>query len=512
MSGDIDRRYQEALASQLQGATPAQLLATRQYLQDVLSRRKAATSLEDYVKYTKPDWVSGEHHKEIFAVLDAFERKEIPRLLIEAPPRHGKTETASRRLSSYLMGKFPNTQVVNATYNQDFANDIGRDVRHIVKSDEYQQVFSSTLRTDSKAADRFHLDNGSMYVSVGRGSGLTGRGMHYGIVDDPLKDRKEAESERTRQELWDWFRAVFYTRQMPNCSIMIMNTRWHEDDLTGRVLEQEGDAWYRLSLPAITNEGTENEIALWEEWYPLTTLHDIRRTIGARDWLALYQQTPTSDEGTIFKKHWFEDRYDVLPSDLTIYLTGDFATTSGGGDYTELAVWGVDRSGDLYAIDWWFGQSSTDVWLDQLLKFVEYYKPMQFIGETGQIRRSIEPLLMKMMQDRNVFVSTVWYPHSAGNKVSDSRSFQGMCGLGRVFFPKNRVWAERVIEQLLKFPDGKLDDGADNCFLIGKHVAHTIAARAPKTQKKKSNIIIPENPTHTYPVNYFKRKKKRALY
>lgn len=516
MSESIDNRYRHAILSPLQsqvaGIPEDQLSATRAYLQDALSRKQAGESLENYVKYTKPDWESGAHHQEIFSVLDAFEKKEIPRLLIEAPPRHGKTETASRRLSSYLMGKYQNTQVVNATYNQDFANDIGRDVRHIVKSDEYQNVFSSTLRADSKAADRFHLDNGSMYVSVGRGSGLTGRGMHYGIIDDPLKDRKEAESERTRQELWDWFRAVFYTRQMPNCSIMIMNTRWHEDDLTGRVLEQEGDAWHRLSLPAITNEGTGNEIALWEEWYPLTTLHDIRRTIGARDWLALYQQTPTSDEGTIFQKRWFEDRYDSRPSNLTVYITGDFATTGGAGDFTELGVWGVDKDGDIYAIDWWFGQTTTDVWIDQLLKFVEHYDAFQFVGETGQIRRAIEPLMRSMMNERNIFVPCVWLPHTAGNKIADSRPFQGLCGLGRVYFPKNKVWAERIIEQLLKFPDGKLDDGADTCFLIGKHVAHLLKAKMPKKKIKSSRIIVPENPKHEYPVSYFKKPKKLSLY
>ena len=488
-----------------------QLQLLEQSLTKELAKNKATETIEGYVHYTKPDWQSGPHHKEMFEVLNAFERKEIPRLLIEAPPRHGKTETASRRTTSYLMGKYPNTQVVNATYNQDFANDVGRDVRQIVQTERYHDIFPDAgLRPDSKAADRFHLQNDSRYVSVGRGSALTGRGMHYGIVDDPLKDRKEAESQRTRNELWDWFRAVFYTRQMPNCSILIMNTRWHEDDLTGRVLEQEGDKWYRLTLPAISDEGGPNEAALWPEWYPLEVLYDIRATLGPRDWLALYQQTPTSDQGTTFRADWFADRYKSYPSNVTIYITGDFATVNGGGDFTELAVWGVAENGDVYAIDWWYGQTTTDVWVTQLLAMAKKYKPTEFIGETGLIRRAVEPLLNRQMREENNYLSTVWLPHQQAGKVVNARPFQGMCAMGMVHFPETD-WADRVIDQLIKFPDGKYDDGADACFLFGRHIADVVAARKPRI-KERSNIICAANPNRQFPVSYFKRKKRKVLY
>ena len=172
----------------------------------------------------------------MFSCLEALESGEITRLIIEAPPRHSKSETASRRFPAYCMGRKKGLQVVCSTYNQDFANDLGRDVRSIIGSESYNNVFNSGLRSDSKAADRFHTTNGGIYVAVGTGSALTGRGMDIGVIDDPFKDREEAESERTRQRKWDWFRSTFYTRQMPNARLLVMATRWHEDDLTGRIL------------------------------------------------------------------------------------------------------------------------------------------------------------------------------------------------------------------------------------------------------------------------------------
>lgn len=493
---------------------PDQMGAMQSYLESELARIEARENIEAYVKYTMPGWQSGRHHDEIFAALTAFERKEIPRLIIEAPPRHGKTETASRRFSSYVMGKIPETQVVCSTYNQDFANDIGRDVRHIVQSERYSRVFPEAgLRRDSKAADRFHLENDSRYVAVGRGSALTGRGMHFGVVDDPLKDRKEAESQRTRNELWDWFRAVFYTRQMPNCSILVMNTRWHEDDLTGRLLEQEGDKWYRLTLPAISDEGGPNEEALWAEWYPLETLYDIRATIGPRDWLALYQQRPTSEQGTTFKAEWFQERYKRRPTNLTKYLVGDFATVDGGGDYTELGVFGVDDKGEIYVLDWWYGQTTTDVWVHELLRMAKQHQVLEFVGETGLIRRAVEPLLNVQMRETKIWVPTQWLPHQQAGKVINARPFQGMCAMGMVHFPEAE-WADRVIDQLVKFPDGRYDDGADVCFLLGRYVADLVSARKPQIKERRK--IIAQGSTglasRTFPVSYFKRPRKQALY
>ena len=482
-------------------------------LREALFRQEASQKLERFVEYTKPDWRTAKHHAEMFSCLEALERGDITRLIIEAPPRHSKSETASRRFPAFCLGRTPNLQVVCSTYNQDFANDLGRDVRSIIGSEEYDHVFpNSGLRSDSKAADRFHTKNGGIYVAVGTGSALTGRGMDIGVIDDPFKDREEAESERTRQRKWDWFRSTFYTRQMPNARLLVMATRWHEDDLTGRILEHEGDRWHRLHLPAIANEGQSDESALWDEWYPLETLYDIRQTIGARDWLSLYQQSPTSEEGTIFKREWFDQSlYKELPESLNYYISGDFAVTEGGGDFTELAVWGVSSAGHLYAIDWWYGQTNSETWIEKLLDMSEEYQCLSFIGETGQIRRAIEPILLRRMRERGQFTQLIWLPHAGGSKQANSRSFQAMASMGRVHFPFHHIWAERIIDQLLKFPDGRLDDGVDTSSLMGRYMDKAHDAVIPRKRDNREAIIKDASPILRVK-DFMSKKKKKTLY
>lgn len=468
--------------------------------------------LESYVEWTKPDWKTAKHHAEMFSCLEALERGEIQRLIIEAPPRHSKSETASRRFPAFAMGRTPNLQVVCSTYNQDFANDLGRDVRSIIGSEEHAQIYPECgLRSDSKAADRFHTTNGGIYVAVGTGSALTGRGMDIGVIDDPFKDREEAESERTRQRKWDWFRSTFYTRQMPNARLLVMATRWHEDDLTGRILEHEGDRWHRLHLPAIANEGQADEQALWDEWYPLETLYDIRQTIGARDWLSLYQQSPTSDEGTIFQREWFDQTtYKELPENLNYFMSGDFAVSEGKGDFTELALWGVSSSGHLYAVDWWYGQTTADVWVERLLDMLDTKPVLSFIGETGQIRRAVEPMMHRRMRERESFTQLIWLPHGAGSKQANCRSFQAMASMGRVHFPFYQQWGERIIDQLLKFPDGRLDDGVDTCSLMGRYMDKAHDATIPRRKPEYDGIIRDGSPI--LQIKDFNRRPKKRLY
>ena len=432
----------------------------------------------------------------MFQVLEAFERGEITRLIVEAPPRHSKTECFSRRLSSFAMGRTPGLQFVSSTYNQDFANDIGREVKQIVQSDAYGQVFNGvTLRKDSKAADRFHLTNGSQYVSVGTGSALTGRGMDIGAVDDYTKDREDADSERKRNVNWNWFRSTFYTRQMPKARLLVGATRWHEDDLIGRLMEQEGDAWYRLRLKAIKNEGQPNEEALWPEWYPLKTLKDIRKMIGVREWLSLYQQSPTAEDGTIFERRWFEDNmYDPadLPDPLNYYVTGDFAAAADSRDNTVLILWGLDNKGILYAVNCWYAKgAASNVWIETLIDMIDSRPVLGFIGESGPIRAAIEPMLKRRMREREIFTKLSWLPHTAGNKVALSRSFQAMAGLNRVRFPKGASWAEQIIDELLKFPSGKMDDMVDTCSLMGRFLSKSMNAHVP-VHKSNANKHLPD--------------------
>jgi phage terminase large subunit-like protein len=179
--------------------------------------------------------------------------------------------------------------------------------------------------------------------------------------------------------------------------------------------------------------------------------------VGEREWLSLYQQRPTADQGTYFRREWFANTYSEKPPHLNVYITGDFAVTPGDGDFTELGVWGVAGDGQVYALDWWHGQTTADIWVTALLALIQRWRPLFFAGETGPIRRAVEPLMSRMMQEQRIYCAMEWLSHSGGNKEALCRSFQAMAAQGRIRFPKDSRWAERVVDQLLRFPSAKHD-------------------------------------------------------
>lgn len=435
---------------------------------ELLARRKGRASLLDFTRYTYPEFEPGAHHAQIAEALERVERGECRRLMIFAPPRHTKSELASRRFPAWYMGRNPAKQIITSTYSGEFATDFGREVRGIVAGQEYQALFPGVhLAEDSKAKGRWHTTDGGVYVAVGVGGPITGRGAHLALIDDPIKNRQDADSEVVRESVWKWYTSTLRTRLMPGGAIVLVLTRWHEDDLAGRLLEAAkngGEQWEVVNLPAVSDDGK----ALWPEWYPLPELNAIKSAVGPRDWLALYQQRPTADDGTFFKREWFRDRYTEAPKGLKTVITGDFAVTDGGGDYTELAVWGFG-DGKFYALDWWHGQTDAAVWMDALLDLVRQHRPMWFVGETGPIRRAIESTLTKRMRERRIFTATEWLSHAGADKATNARAFQAMCAQGQVVFPETE-WAERVIDQLLKFPATKHDDAVDACGLFGRHM------------------------------------------
>lgn len=442
---------------------------------ELLRRRQARRSLIDFTSYTLPKFQVGEHHRIIADALESVERGECDRLMIFAPPRHTKSELASRRFPAWYLGKHPDRQIITTTYAGEFAQDFGRDVREIVSGDEFSRIFPGVgLAADSAARGRWHTNSGGVYFAVGVGGPITGRGAHLALIDDPVKNRQDAESQLIRETVWHWYTSTLRTRLMPGGAIVLICTRWHEDDLAGRLLdrmERGGEQWKVVSLPAVGDHGE----ALWPEWYPRTELDRIRSSIGPRDWLSLYQQTPTAETGTYFKREWFR-RYTDAPQRMNFYVTADFAVSADEGDYTEIAVWGVDSLDNCYAVDWWSGRKTADVWVEKLLDLVDRYSPHAFVGEMGPIRRAVEPLLERRMRERGVFIAPTWLSHATGDKAANARSFQGLCSMGRVYFPALE-WAERVMDQLLRFPGGRFDDAVDACSLFGRHLANTWAAR-----------------------------------
>lgn len=490
-------------------STPSPEWAAR----EILRRKQARKSLIAFTRYTFPEYWPAPHHSLIAEKLEAVANGSIRRLKIRMPPRHGKSELASRRFPAWFLGRDPSRNIIAASYNSDLATDFGREVRNIVGSRRYRAVFSEVaLSEDSTAANRWHTEQGGMYVAAGIGTAVTGRGAHVLLIDDPFKDREEADSENQREKVWRWYTSTAYTRLerdiVPDVTaddelwadllediqagkaapfegaIVLINTRWHEDDLDGRLEAEEargGDKWEVLDLPAILKDGK----ALWPNKYPLERLLEIKRAIGERDWSALYQQQPRPDEGLYYKREWFR-WYDEKPKHLRIYGASDYAVTEGDGDYTVHLVVGLDPDDNIYVLDVWRAQTTADKWVEAFVDMVATHKPMMWAEENGQILKSVGPLIDKRMRERKTYARREQFA-SATDKPTRSRSMQGRAAMGKVYLPAHKEkhpWVSDFLTELLAFDAGKHDDQVDAFGLIGRMLDEMVAARPPKDSKK----------------------------
>lgn len=404
--------------------------------------------------------------------------------MITMPPRHGKSELASRRFPAWFMGRHPGKSVIAASYNSDLATDFGRQVRNIVASPEYGRLFETKLSEDSRAANRWNTEGGGSYVAAGVGTAITGRGADVLLIDDPLKDRAEADSELQRQKVWDWYTSTAYTRLAPGGRVIVIQTRWHEDDLAGRLLVEHakgGDKWVSLDLPAITSDGK----ALWPEFYPLEVLERYRSVLPARDWSALYQQRPTPEEGAYYKREWFR-YFDEVPKHLRIYGASDYAVTDGDGDFTVHLVAGVDPEDNIYVLDLWRGQTTSDVWVSAWLDLARKWKPLMWVEEQGQIIKSIGPFLDKRMREERVYARREQVA-SAADKPTRSRSIQARTAMGKVYFPSKAPWLSEFTSELLMFPAGRHDDMVDSFGLVGRMLDELIPASKPKVEQRPTS-------------------------
>lgn len=434
-------------------------------IQKVLKRRKARTNLVDFTEYTYDRYQTANHHRMICEQLERVERGEIDRLMLMIPPRHGKSELASKRFPPWLLGRKPTDQIIAVCATADFASDFGRDVRNIMNSAEYKALFDTRLAEDSQSKGKWHTNAGGVYYSVGIGGVLMGKGANTLLIDDPFASMADALSETTRNNVWEWYTGSAYNRLMPGGAIVLINHRMHEDDLCGRLLAQQaagGDKWEVVQLPAI-NESHE---ALWPEAYPIQALERIKKNTLPRFWSSLYQQNPTPDDGTFFLRDWIR-WYDEAPKHLRTYGASDYAVSDGKGDYTVHGVVGVDPDDNLYVLDWWRKQTTSDVWIDAVLDLMQRWEPLAWAEEQGQILKSLGPFIDKRQRERKVWCHRVPYT-SAADKPTRARSIQARMAMGKVYFPRKQPWAEDLVTELLRFPAGKNDDAVDVLSLFGR--------------------------------------------
>lgn len=459
--------------------TPEQLKQVSRLATQELARRELARrNMLEFIKlsYSTPGnpYLAGWIHREICELLDAFieacEQNLSPRLMIFLPPRSGKSLIVSEHFPPYVLGKHPEWEVVAATYGQDLANVFGRKVRNLLNNTIYQDLFPQIkISKDSNAVDSVATTSRGGYVAVGVGGALTGRGAKILIIDDPVKDREAADSETQREATYDWYSSVARTRLAPGGGIIVLQTRWHEDDLSGKLLAHakenpDADQWKVYEFPAIATQDEKHRKAgeaLHPERFDLKALRQLRATLRPRDWTALYQANPIPDDGNFFHRDWIKQRPPPENTPLYWYIATDFAVgTKETNDYSVLLPFAVDPKGDIYFAEPIRARVDPHVLIEQLLDLIEKYQPMRVAIEKGVISKSIGPFLNARMRERGIYC-TFFDQTPSKDKQTRARSLQGRMQQGKVFFPDCPIFNESLLSEMLAFPAGKHDDFVD---------------------------------------------------
>ncbi len=459
----------------------------------------ARESLLSYCLAQNEHYETPDHLCKIASYLEAVERGEIKRLIITLPPRHGKSNLASQFFPAWYIGRNPDKFIITATYGQDLASDFGRKVRNQIIDPFYQAIFPRIiLKDDSTAANRFATTHGGEYFAVGVGGPVTGRGAHVLLIDDSCKNREEADSQQIREKTNEWYSSTAYTRLMPSGAVVIVQTRWHEDDLVGHILKNHGhENWVVINLPAIKNENTKQEAALWSERYPLEVLKTIRSTLIPYDWHCLYQQNPIPKEGNIIKAEWlksgFADEYAAM------FMAIDPAISKKEtADKTAFSVWGIGygKSPNLYEIETPYGRYDLQEILTIGRSLFEKYKDKMVLFGVENVA------FQKVLGDEFARMGLPCVQLAAdGDKVRRLMSVTHFFSQGRVY-----VNSPELRKQLLRFRgiDGDEDDLVDAAV----HCLRLIRSNSMDRYEKKEDRYKGLDPrSRAFWEGHFKQKE-----
>jgi predicted phage terminase large subunit-like protein len=439
-----------------------------------LARRR----LLDYCTRMDPGYQTPPHIRLLAEHLEALERGEITRLCVSMPPRHGKSRLVSQLFPAWHLGRHPSEDIVLASYGSELSERNSRIVRDVIQDD--RNPFEVSLRTDSRAVDRWQTTAGGQVLAVGVGSGLTGHGAHLLIIDDPIRDRAEAESEAIRRSTDEWYADVARTRLAPGGKIVLMGTRWHWSDLLGSTLEKSQGEWCVLNLPAIAEDndllGRERGEALWPTRFPVESLPRVPSEMSSRSFQSLYQGKPTPDQGGLFKRAWFENHFDgpipviidkvqsgsgpflqILDSPRQFDVIGAIdcaSTASVSSDFSAIAIVATDGI-DFYVLDVIRKRVEFNELLVMTIKAFQKWNPsLLFIEHTSngfplvqELRRAsalpVSPLTVKGSKVARAEATTAWFESS------------------RVKFPRGAPWLSDLVDEYVAFPLGKHDDQVD---------------------------------------------------
>ncbi len=491
----------------------------------ILSRRR----LLPFIQRLNPKYLAGWVHEDICRRLERFsddvEKGLSPRLMLLMPPRHGKSEIASKMFPAWHMGRHPDHELIACSYNISLAMGFSKKIKGILDDPSYQTVFDTRLDPDNRSTEEWGIHNNTGgYVAAGVGGGITGKGAHILIIDDPIKNAEEADSAQVRESIWDWYGSTAYTRLAPGAGVLVIQTWWHDDDLAGRLQQamqaaaaddDDVDRFEIIKYPAIAEADEYLDTAtdmivrldpketpqqglhklrakgdcLHEARYDTKKLRRIKSTIAPRFWSALYQQNPVPDDGAFFTKDQF--RRAPLPPRRECYvqIAWDFAISEKTqNDYTVGTVGLLDYDDVLHVAEVVrFKSGDAGFIVDAIMKLAQrWYHPSLILGfEDGQIYRSIASLLAKEMK-RLSFYPRVEVLKPMTDKKARASPLQGRMQQGRVSFAVGADWYDTVRNEMLRFPAGVHDDCVDSMAWMAQLAIGRQPPQRPKDKKQKS--------------------------
>ena len=468
---------------------------------ELASRELARKHLIPMVLKLHPSYLAGWVHKDIATRLERFsEEVELgmsPRLMLQMPPRAGKSQLASIDFPAHHLGRCPHHEIILATYSGSLAMGFSRKTRALLRDTMYQTLFPGTkLDPDNQNAEGWLTTKGGGYLPAGVGGAVTGKGAHILIIDDPVKNSEEAESETTRSSVKEWYASTAYTRLAPGGGVLVIQTRWHEDDLSGwletQMKEGEGDEFEIVRYPAIAIEDEKYRRAgeaLHPARYDKEALLRIERAVGPRVWDALYQQRPVSETGGYFDRDSLK-YYEAgdLPDNLVYYTAWDLAIgKKERNDWTVGVTVGVDKNDDLWVVGMVRKRMDSFQIAESILDTFEIYDDQMVGIEKGQIQLALGPYLEQRIAERRLYQFT-YEPLSPGKRDKEvrARAIQGRMKQGRVHFPKDATWLKQMIDELMAFPFGKHDDIVDALAWLGLMLTEMSGPQAERPKKKKT--------------------------
>ena len=428
--------------------------------------KKKKLAQKDFLSFVKqiwPEFIQGEHHKIIAEKFNKLASGEIKRLIVNMPPRHTKSEFASTLLPAWMIGNTPKLKIIQTTHTGELAVRFGRKAKTLIDSPEYQEIFKTRLREDSQAAGRWETAQGGEYFAAGVGGAITGRGADLLIIDDPHSEQ-DAMNMSALERAYEWYTSGPRQRLQPGGKIVCVMTRWNTKDLTGILLknqsEPKSDQWDLVEFPAIMPSGDP----VWPGYWKLDELESVKASLSLGKWNAQWMQNPTSEEGAIIKRewwqHWDKDELPVLDHVIQSYDTAFMKKETA--DYSAITTWGIFRENE--------DSSPQMILLDAMkerLEFPElrrvakeqydYWQPETVLVEA---KASGLPLTYEL---RNMGIPVVNYTPSRGNdKHTRVNSVAPLFESGKIWAPTDKQFAQEVMEECAAFPYGDHDDLVDS--------------------------------------------------